>query len=197
MLQPRPFSFDISSSSNWEAQFDRHLERRISALRKTFHDQQALNALAADGDPLVYEVFEILRPEESGELLSGLSIVHPGKVGAEYFMTKGHYHTVRQTAEVYYCLRGHGLLVMENEPGDWDVQEFHPGRVVYVAPGWAHRSVNVSLSEPLMTLFVYPGHAGHDYASIERTGFRKLVVEKGGQPAIVDNPARSTVTTVR
>jgi glucose-6-phosphate isomerase len=197
LLQPRPFSFDISSPSAWEDHFDRHLERRISALRNQFRDQQASIALAADGDPLVYEVFEILRPEESGELMSGLSIVHPGKVGSEYFMTKGHYHSVRQTAEIYHCLRGQGLMVMENEQGDCDVQEFRPGRVVYVAPGWAHRSVNVSSSEPLMTFFVYPGHAGHDYAPIERTGFRKLVVQKGGQPAIVDNSAWSPITTVR
>jgi len=36
--------------------------------------------------------------------------------------------------------------------------------------------------------FVYPGHAGHDYGSIERQGFRKLIVERDAQPQIVDNP---------
>jgi glucose-6-phosphate isomerase len=197
MMQTTPFSIDISSPSAWEPQFDTHLERRLSALRNHFFDQQAVHAVAAEGDPLVYEAYEKLRPEESGELLNGISIVHPGKVGAEYFMTKGHYHSVRQTAEIYYCLRGQGFLVMENEHGEWDVQEFRPGRVVYVAPGWAHRSVNVSSSEPLTTFFVYPGHSGHDYATIERTGFRKLVVEIGGQPAIVDKSTWSPITTVR
>lgn len=32
------------------------------------------------------------------------------------------------------------------------------------------------------------GDAGHDYSTIERQGFRKLVVERDGQPAIIANP---------
>jgi glucose-6-phosphate isomerase len=40
----------------------------------------------------------------------------------------------------------------------------------------------------LVTFFVYPADAGHDYGSIEKQGFRKLIVEQDGRPAIVDNP---------
>jgi glucose-6-phosphate isomerase len=58
--------------------------------------------------------------------------------------------------------------------------------VVYVTPRWAHRSVNTG-EEDLVTFFVYPGHAGHDYASIEAAGFRKRVVERDGAPTVVDN----------
>jgi glucose-6-phosphate isomerase len=188
VIQPRPFSLDIGSAPESAAQFDHRLERRLSSLRGQFSDAQAFAEKMAQGDPVAYEVLEILRPEEQGELLSGLSIVHPGKVGREYFMTKGHFHSVRATAEIYYCLRGQGCMVMENESGDWDVQQFLPGRVVYVAPGWAHRSVNTSPTESLMTFFVYPAHAGHDYATIERNGFRKLVVDDNGSPTIIDNP---------
>ena len=43
-------------------------------------------------NPVLYEVYEIKRPELAGELMYGISIVHPGKVGEEYFMTKGHFH---------------------------------------------------------------------------------------------------------
>jgi oxalate decarboxylase/phosphoglucose isomerase-like protein (cupin superfamily) len=45
-------------------------------------------------------------------------------------------------------------------------------------PRWAHRSVNASLDEDLITFFIYPGDAGHDYGTIEQQGFRKLVVEQ-------------------
>jgi glucose-6-phosphate isomerase len=55
-------------------------------------------------------------------------------------MTKGHFHTVRDTAEIYYCLKGQGMMVMENSAGEWAVEELHPGYVLYVIPGWAHRS---------------------------------------------------------
>jgi glucose-6-phosphate isomerase len=53
---------------------------------------------------------------------------------------------------------------------------------------YAHRSINVSPDEPLKTFFVFRGDAGHDYGSIERKGFRKLMVERDGAPAIIDNP---------
>jgi glucose-6-phosphate isomerase len=102
-------------------------------------------------------------------------------------MTKGHFHTVLDTAEVYYTLRGHGLMVMETPEGDSAVEELKPGSVLYVPPRWAHRSVNTG-TEDLVMFFVYPGNAGHDYGTIEQQGFRKVVVERNGQPQVVDNP---------
>ena len=103
-------------------------------------------------------------------------------------MTKGHFHSVRATAEIYYCLHGSGVLLMENAEGDWAAETLTPGRVVYVAPYWAHRSINTGQSEDLVTFFVYPGHAGHDYATIEQRGFRKRVIARGGGFEVVDNP---------
>jgi glucose-6-phosphate isomerase len=47
--------------------------------------------------------------------------------------------------------------------------------------------VNTGLQAALVTFFVYPADAGHGYGTIERQGFRKLVVERDGQPAIIDS----------
>jgi len=102
-------------------------------------------------------------------------------------MTKGHFHTVLETAEIYYCLSGQGAMVMETPEGEWAVEALSPGRVLYVPPRWAHRSVNTG-DEDLITFFAYPGHAGHNYGTIEQHGFRKLIVERDGRPEIVDNP---------
>jgi len=77
---------------------------------------------------------------------------------------------------------------METPEGDWAAERLFPYKVLYVPPRWAHRSVNTSDKEDLVTFFVYPGDAGHDYGSIEKQGFRKLVIEQNGKPAIVDNP---------
>ncbi|MCX6347731.1 MAG: glucose-6-phosphate isomerase, partial [Actinobacteria bacterium] len=123
-----------------------------------------------------------------GELLQGMSIVHPGKVGNEYFMTKGHFHSILNTAEFYYCVKGNGYMMMENPEGGWAAEELLPNTVLYVPGRWAHRSINVKSDEDLITIFAYPATAGHDYATIETKGFRKLVIEKDGKPAIVDNP---------
>ena len=79
-------------------------------------------------------------------------------------------------------------MIMETPLGDWSVEELRPGRVLYVPPCWAHRSVNTGATEDLVTFFIYPGNAGHDYGTIEQHGFRKLVVEVNGRPEIIDNP---------
>ncbi|RMF03962.1 MAG: glucose-6-phosphate isomerase [Chloroflexi bacterium] len=183
-----PFTFAVNVAQATLEQYDNHITRTLSSMKGQYLDAATYEAMLPEEDRLLYEVYEIRRPETAGELLHGLSVVHPGKVGSEYFMTKGHFHTVLETAEVYYCLKGQGCMVMETPEGDWAVEELRPGRVLYVPPRWAHRSVNTGADEDLVTFFVYPGHSGHDYGTIEQQGFRKLVVEENGQPKIVDNP---------
>ncbi len=194
-MKQQPFGFDIVAAESRLSEFDHHIVRTLSALDGQFLDQNAYAAMLEHADPVLYEVYEIKRPEIAGELLHGLSVVHPGKVGDEYFMTKGHFHTVLDTGEVYYCLRGQGALVMETPEGEWAVEEFRPGRVVYVPPCWAHRSVNTG-TDDLVTFFVYPGNAGHDYGTIERQGFRKCIFARDGAPQIIDNP-RWSATSAR
>ena len=182
-----PFTFGINVAEAVLDKYDNHIIRRLSAMKGQYSDQEAYNAMLVKADTLLYEVYETVRPENSGELMTGLSIVHPGKVGNEYFMTKGHFHTILETAEIYYCLKGEGVMVMETPEGDWAVEDLRPGRVLYIPPRWAHRSVNTGKIEDLVTFFAYPGHAGHDYGTIETQGFRKLMIEENGQPKIVDN----------
>jgi glucose-6-phosphate isomerase, archaeal len=185
-VKSKPYGYLILGPDKRAKSFDNHIERRLSSLQNKFEDRKAFQAMLDAGDPLIYEVYENQRAEVAGELANGLSIVHPGRVGKEYFMTKGHYHSVRDTGEIYYCLQGKGVLLMENEAGETAVEEFYPGRVVYVTPHWAHRSVNTGV-EDLVTFFVYPGNAGHDYATIDVTGFRKRLIEENGSLTIVDN----------
>jgi glucose-6-phosphate isomerase len=187
-MKDLPFSFNLDPESFIPDEYDNHIKRTLSAMKGQYLDQTAYEAALSGEDALLYEVYEIKRPEVAGEVLHGISIVHPGKVGDEFFMTKGHFHTVLETAEIYYTLRGKGYMVMETPEGDWAVEELAAGRVLYVPPRWAHRSVNASEDEDLVMFFAYPGHAGHDYGTIETQGFRKLVVDKGNGPEIVDNP---------
>ncbi len=187
-MRNRPFTYHITLAADTFAEFDQHTVRTLSSMKGQYHDEKAYSAQLARQDTLLYEVYYVERPEVAGELMSGLSIVHPGKVGDEYFMTKGHFHAVLETAEIYCCLQGQGAMVMETPEGDWAVEELCPGRVLYIPPRWAHRSVNTGSTEDLVTFFVYPGHAGHDYGTIEKHGFRKLLVEAGGRPEVVDNP---------
>ncbi|GAP13150.1 glucose-6-phosphate isomerase [Longilinea arvoryzae] len=187
-MDSKPYTFDIKLPGGIPDHYDNHIERRLSSMRGQFLDQKAYSERLAREDTLLYEVYEFKRPEIAGELLHGISIVHPGKVGNEYYMTKGHFHTVLETAEVYYCLQGQGYMVMETPEGEWSVEPLRPGSVLYVPPRWAHRSVNTALDGDLVTFFIYPGDAGHDYGTIESQGYRKLVMDTPAGASIVDNP---------
>jgi glucose-6-phosphate isomerase len=180
--------YEVSLPSGIPDYFEKHITRSLSSMNGQFLDQQTYSEKLAREDPILYEVYEISRPEVAGEIIQGISILHPGKIGNEYYMTKGHFHTVLETAEVYYCLHGIGKMVMETKDGDWAVEDLVPGRFLYVPPIWAHRSVNISPDQDLISAFFYPGNAGHDYGTIETNGFRKLVAEVDGKACIVDNP---------
>ena len=163
--------------------------RYLSNMKGMFQNNEALEKEVEQGnDPLIYEFYELDLPERESDLLFGTSIVYSGKVGDEYYMTKGHFHTIMDTAEVYYCLSGQGIMMMENPEGDWDIKALTPGSAVYVPGRYAHRSINTG-KEPLVTYFVFRADAGHDYGTIESKGYRKLVIEEDGKPKIVDNPA--------
>jgi glucose-6-phosphate isomerase, archaeal len=183
-----PYSFELKKNSFLPGFFDNHIQRRLSDMKGQYLDEAAYEAKLSENDNLLYEVYEFKRPEVEGELLHGISIVHPGKVGEEYHMTKGHYHEELETAEIYYTLKGSGYMVMENPEGESALEELGANKALYVPPRWAHRSVNVSKYEDLVMFFVYPGNAGHDYGTIETMGFRKLVVEHNGKAEIIDNP---------
>ena len=183
-----PFTFTIPLPGVIPTQYDDYIQRRLTSLRGQFLDQEAYEKILTIEDTLVYEVYEVKRPKKAGELFSGISIVHPGKVGKEFFMTKGHFHELLETAEIYFCLKGEGFMVMEDPEGNPSVEVLSPGKVLYVPPCWAHRSVCTGKQEDLVTFYVYPGNAGHDYGTIETRGFRKLVIANGTRVEIVDNP---------
>ena len=163
-------------------------KRMLSAMDGMYLNNDALKIMIKEKDLLVYEFYELGIPEVPSELAYGTTILYPGKVGEEYFMTKGHFHSEIDTAEIYYCLKGHGYLLMENPEGDIELREMTPGVSVYVPPKFAHRSINISNREPFIMFFVFRADAGHDYKTIETKGFRKLIIEKDGKPIIIDNP---------
>ena len=176
------FDLETGRSKNAEPS-----KRYLSQMKDMFADTEAAEALLKNGDPLIYEWFELGCPERAGDLAFGTTILHPGKVGKEYYMTKGHFHTQLATSEVYYTLSGEGYMVMENPEGDTIEKPLSKGEVVYVPRRYAHRTVNTG-DKPLVVFFVFAADAGHDYGTIETKGYHKMVVEGEKGPEVVDNP---------
>lgn len=162
-------------------------KRYLSQMKDMYCDQEAVKQILEKEDPLIYEFYELGCPERAGDLLFGTSIVYPGKIGNEFYMTKGHFHTVLDTAEVYYTLDGEGMMVLENPEGDTMEKPLVKGEALYVPRRYAHRSVNTG-EKPLVMYFTFAADAGHDYGTIETKGYHKLIVEQDGKVTVVDNP---------
>ncbi|MBS7639444.1 MAG: glucose-6-phosphate isomerase family protein [Candidatus Bathyarchaeia archaeon] len=163
------------------------VERYLEDLREYFHDRKLVEYMLSRGEnPLIYVVYEISR-ESEGEFNVGCTIIYPGKVGDEYYFTKGHFHLKEPTSEVYIGISGEGVILMQDRSGNVAAEEIKPGTIVYIPPGLAHRSINTGKTD-LVFLAIYPSDAGHDYETIRRSGFAKLVVERNGKPTIIDNP---------
>jgi glucose-6-phosphate isomerase len=180
-----PFDVDFDLAAGVMREPDVHVVRKASSMRGHYRDSPALEELIRGGDdPLHYEVFEKIVPEEHGHLRMAVSKLQPGTVAGECFMTKGHYHEVAGTAEIYLCLRGEGLMLMKTAAGRCEVRRMASGLLVYVPPYWAHRSVNCGTG-PLISLCIYPAEAGHNYGDIVKEGFPKRIYKRDGEIQIL------------
>lgn len=166
-------------------------DKYLRDMAGVYRDDDAYRALLArlGGDTLVYRVEENRVGSGSGALILGTSTMQPGRVGEEYAVTRGHLHRVADRAEVYHCLAGRGVMLLDTVDGESRALEMTPGVAVHVPGHWVHRSVNVG-DEPLMTAFVYNEDAGQDYDLIARAGgmAQLVVATPGGGWRAVPNP---------
>jgi glucose-6-phosphate isomerase, archaeal len=176
-------SLEIQPNTGGYVKYIRELDR-IYADEEKF--QQLLETRGGD---IAYRVNELRFTERGNDLITGISALNPGKVGSEFFMTRGHLHQRADRSETYYCLSGHGILLLEDLEGRVEAAEMRTGSLVYVPPFWVHRSVNIG-SEIFATLFSYPADAGQNFEIVRKArGFKLLVVNdehKGWK--LVPNP---------
>ena len=176
--------FDLVSGFSKNAEVT---QRRLSQMKAMYQDQDAAAKILEKEDPVIYEFYELGAPERAGDLAFGTTMIHPGKIGNEYYMTKGHFHNMVMTSEVYYTLQGEGYMMMENMEGDWMARPLVKGEAIYVPRGYAHRTINTG-NETLVAFYVFAADAGHDYGTIETKGYRHIIVEKDGKPSVEKNP---------
>ena len=163
-------------------------EKRLSELAGLYADAAAFRAALGQGDRVVYAVEDFRPSAAHGDLCFGVTHMQPGRIGDEFFMTRGHIHAVANRPETYRGELGRGVMLMESPDGQVVTLEVTPGATVYVPPFWIHRSVNVG-DDPLVMTFVYPADSGQDYGIIARSnGMRLRVVVDGADWRTAENP---------
>jgi glucose-6-phosphate isomerase len=164
--------------------------QRIANLTSIFKDKTA--SLSMDSNMPVYEVqlWQPLLPGSEGGLFVGVTKIFPGKVGAEYFMTRGHFHAKRNRGEFYTVASGAGVLILMDEGRKVRCETMTPGSIHYIPGCTAHRVANTGDS-PLIFWAHWPSDAGHDYETIREEGFSARLMEAEGKPFLITEPAIS------
>ncbi|ROV59989.1 glucose-6-phosphate isomerase [Vibrio ponticus] len=156
----------------------------IEALKGIFIDEDARSKLPQN--QVVYQV-EMLPPQHAeGELNFGVSHIEPGVVGEEFHMTRGHIHQRKEQAEYYFGSQGEGLLLLQTELGEVQIEKVFPGSIHHI-PGYvAHRLVNIGNTR-LSALAVWPAVAGHNYDRLKEAPFKLRVLKTADGYQLVHN----------
>lgn len=185
-----PFAMAISASGGIVGA-SRHYEKTLGEMRNVYRSDEALDEaiLKRNAEDIVYWVDEQRYDNASGSLIVGTSTLLPARFGDEFAVTRGHLHAKSDRAELYYCLSGHGVMLLETIDGASEAVQLTPGEAVNVPGEWIHRSVNVG-EEPFVTLFCYAADAGQDYGIIARAGgMKSLIVSSAAEGwSTLENP---------
>ena len=114
----------------------------------------------------------------------GTTVIEPGLVDNEYFMTHGHFHEKRDRTEYYATIEGEGALILMDESGKTWMEPMSPGTLHFIPPNVAHRVANTA-TIPLRLVACWPSDAGHDYDVIRRSGFGARLLKVNGKPSFV------------
>lgn len=179
---PEPGALSIHSDGTMQGRTGTY-DKRLRDMRDVYRDSAAFEASLAEHreDCLVYPLEEHRNVDGSGALIIGTNTLLPGRYGDEFAVTRGHLHNKADRAELYHCLSGRGVMLLETLDGRTRALPLTAGEAVHVPGYWVHRSVNVG-DDPFVTLFCYAADAGQNYGLIvDAGGMAQLVVADGNE----------------
>lgn len=162
--------------------------KTLGQLEGIFANTEALRGM--DPSTVVYRVQAWCPVPEGteGALFWGNTVVEPGKVDSEYFMTHGHLHLKRDRTEYYATVQGEGALILMDETRRTWMEPMSTGSLHFIPPNVGHRVANVG-SIPLRFVACWPSDAGHDYDSIRKHGFGARLLNVSGRAELVRSGA--------
>lgn len=129
--------------------YDRILIRKYREMSDKFKEK-------IKGNPILYKVYI----KDFMNFEYGLTVINPGKIGEEFYMTKGHKH-VKPVEELYFLIRGKGILLIK-EGKKKRKFNLKKNKIYLIPKNAGHRLINKGKKE-LEVLTIYSKDAGHDY----------------------------------
>jgi glucose-6-phosphate isomerase len=167
-----PASFELAHQPPTDLEGTTCVVRRVSDLQDYYQDKTAVRELLAAGDPEIYQFWSVEYAGGGAGLSYGVTTIQPGKVGREFYMTKGHYHA-GPGDEIYLALSGHGTVLLRDQSGQVKTYELKAGKMVYIDEGWGHRTANDGTGALVFVSIWAPG-IEHDYERVLREGYPTL-----------------------
>src|SRR5262249_51501343 len=130
------------------------------------------------------QAFEPVPAGKEGAICCAATFLEPGKVGDEFFLTRGHFHANPDRPELEIVLSGTGALILMTEDPQTPDQEMRPGSVHPVPARTGHRAANIGQT-PLVFISYWPSETGHDYQTIIAQGFSARMRVVNGVPQLV------------
>lgn len=128
-----------------------------------------------------------------GEGEESITVLSPGKNGAEFNKTYGHFHNY-PGVEIYHIAYGQGILVLQRNDEFGEAKEFRvvglrPGMSVEVPAGYGHALVNIGKT-CLVAIDNSPQTSdAHDFTPVkQKHGLSYYIVDKKGEVGFEQNP---------
>ncbi len=115
-----------------------------------------------DPEAIVYRTYAGSPDSDRPDLAFATTVIEPGDVGGEFFMTRGHRHVQPERGEYMLTLGGTGCLVLMDETGKCWSEPMAAGTMHLIDGRHAHRVANVG-KDRLKFLVVWLTDCGHDY----------------------------------
>jgi glucose-6-phosphate isomerase, archaeal len=155
--------------------------RTLGELAPIFADSDSVKGAS---QTIVYRIYgESVEAEGPARLLYATTVLEPGQVSGEYFMTRGHFHTLPDRGEFMLTLEGEGALILMTRDRETWLEPMHRRTVHDIDGRHAHRVSNTG-SVPLVFLVVWMSDCGHDYESIRAEGFSKRLMSSPDGPIL-------------
>ncbi|MCH8945644.1 MAG: cupin domain-containing protein [Nanoarchaeota archaeon] len=131
--------------------------RKLKDVIQWYSDKKVFEKeLKKKKNKIIYETFT----DKFSPINLTLTVVHPGTVGKEYYMTKGHIHR-KKVPEFYISLEGKGKLLMQKQ-SKVKVIDLKKGEIALIPVGYGHRLINTG-NKKLKVLTIYDQESKPDY----------------------------------
>lgn len=135
---------------NLKRKYDGVVERRFLDMVDRYKNVEGVR-----GNPLIYKVF--IKDFKTFE--TGVTVIEPGNINGEFFMTKGHRHK-KKRSEVYILISGRGKLLLQGKKAK--LIDLKIGKSEIIPSTSGHRLINTG-NKKMEVLTIYSKDAGHDY----------------------------------